>query len=188
MGLKVINSKLETPNSKLRILGIDPGSRITGYGVIELQGRRSVYLGSGCVRVEEETFPERLRAIFEGVGAVVAEFQPNEIAIEKVFVQRNVDSALKLGQARGAALCAVMNQALPIAEYSPAEIKKALVGRGAADKQQVQHMVKTLLQLVESPASDASDALACALCHSHTRQTLQALPATVRGRRGGRWR
>jgi len=172
----------------MRILGIDPGSRITGYGVIELQGRRAVYLGSGCVRVETETFPERLRAIFDGVGEVVAEYQPNEIAIEKVFVQRNVDSALKLGQARGAALCAVMNRALPIAEYSPAEIKKALVGRGGAGKQQVQHMVKTLLQLIESPATDAADALACALCHSHTRQTLNALPAEVRGRRGGRWR
>jgi crossover junction endodeoxyribonuclease RuvC len=171
-----------------RILGIDPGSRMTGYGVIEIQGRRTVYLASGCVKVDDETFPERLRAIFDGIGAVVAEYQPTEIAIEKVFVQRNVDSALKLGQARGAAICAVMNRALPIAEYSPAEIKKALVGRGAADKLQVQHMVKTLLQLVESPKADAADALACALCHSHIRQTMNAMPAAVRGMRGGRWR
>jgi crossover junction endodeoxyribonuclease RuvC len=172
----------------MRILGIDPGSRVTGYGVIELQGRRTVYLGSGCVKVGAEAFPERLRAIFDGVGAVVAEFQPNEIAIEKVFVQRNVDSALKLGQARGAAICAVMTRSLPLAEYSPAEVKKALVGRGAADKRQVQHMVKMLLQLVEYPNSDAADALACALCHSHIRQTLNAIPAAVRGMRGGRWR
>jgi len=171
----------------VRILGIDPGSRITGYGVIELRGRQSVYLGSGCVRVKEESFPERLRAIFDGIGAVVREFAPEEIAVEKVFVQRNVDSALKLGQARGAALCAVMAQSLPIAEYSPAEIKKAVVGRGGADKQQVQHMVKTLLQLVEYPRVDAADALACALCHSHHRQTLIVLPALAR-RRGGRWR
>jgi len=171
-----------------RILGIDPGSRITGYGVIELQGRRTVYLASGCVRVDEETFPERLRGIFDGIGEVVAEYRPSEIAIEKVFVQRNVDSALKLGQARGAAICAVLSRSLPIAEYSPAEIKKALVGRGAADKQQVQHMVKTLLQLIESPQADAADALACALCHSHTRQTMNAMPAAVRGMRGGRWR
>jgi len=172
----------------MRILGIDPGSRITGYGVIELQGRRTVYLGSGCVKVGDEAFPERLRAIFDGVGEVVAEFQPDEIAIEKVFVQRNVDSALKLGQARGAAICAVMSRSIPIAEYSPTEIKKALVGRGAADKPQVQHMVKTLLQLIETPSADAADALACALCHGHTRQTLNAMPVAVRGRRGGRWR
>jgi len=188
MHLNINNSKLETRNSKLRILGIDPGSRITGYGVIEIQGRRTVYLASGCVRVDDETFPERLRAIFDGIGEVMAEYRPGEIAIEKVFVQRNVDSALKLGQARGAAICAVMNRSLPIAEYSPAEIKKALVGRGAADKQQVQHMVKTLLQLIDSPTPDAADALACALCHSHTRQTLNAMPAAVRGMRGGRWR
>jgi crossover junction endodeoxyribonuclease RuvC len=171
-----------------RILGIDPGSRITGYGVIELRGRRSVYVSSGCVRVDDISFPDRLRAIFDGVVAVVTEYQPTEIAIEKVFVQRNVDSALKLGQARGAAICAVMNRVLPIAEYSPAQIKQALVGRGAADKRQVQHMVKTLLQLIESPKEDAADALACALCHSHTRQTLSAMPAAVRGMRGGRWR
>ena len=188
MQFNINDTKLETRNPKLRILGIDPGSRITGYGVIEVQGNRSTYLVSGCVRVDDETFPERLRAIFDGIGAVVAEYQPTEIAIEKVFVQRNVDSALKLGQARGAAICAVMNRSLPIAEYSPAQIKLALVGRGAADKHQVQHMVKTLLQLVESPQADAADALACALCHSHTRQTLNALPAAVRGMRGGRWR
>jgi len=171
-----------------RILGIDPGSRITGYGVIEVQGRRTVYLASGCVRVDDENFPERLRTIFEGVGEVVARYQPTEIAIEKVFVQRNVDSALKLGQARGAAICAVVSRSLPVAEYSPAQIKQALVGRGAAAKEQVQHMVKTLLQLIETPPADAADALACALCHSHIRQTLNALPIAVRGMRGGRWR
>lgn len=174
-------------NTPRRILGIDPGSRITGYGVIELRGRQTVYIASGCVRVDDDGFPERLRAIFDGIGAVVAEYAPAEIAVEKVFVQRNVDSALKLGQARGAALCAVMTQSLPIAEYSPAEIKKALVGRGAADKRQVQHMVKTLLQLTDYPQADAADALACALCHGHTRQTLNVLPALGR-RRGGRWR
>ena len=172
----------------MRILGIDPGSRITGYGVIEIEGRRTVYLGSGSVKVVDDSFPERLRAIFDGVTAVVAEYQPDEIAIEKVFVQRNVDSALKLGQARGAAICAVMDRSLPIAEYSPAQIKQALVGRGAADKQQVQHMVKTLLQLIESPEVDAADALACALCHCHIRQTLSAMPVAVRGLRRGRWR
>lgn len=171
-----------------RILGIDPGSRVTGYGVIELQGRGSRYVASGCVRMKQEEFPERLRAIFDALSRIVAEFQPAEVAIEKVFVQRNVDSALKLGQARGAALCAVMNQSLPVAEYAPTQIKQALVGRGGATKEQVQHMVKTLLQLVDTPPMDASDALACALCHGHTRQTMTRLPSTVRGLRAGRWR
>jgi crossover junction endodeoxyribonuclease RuvC len=186
--LKTRNYQVETRNSKLRILGIDPGSRMTGYGVIEIQGRRTVYLASGCVRADDDSFPERLRAIFDGVGAVVAEFQPTEIAIEKVFVQRNVDSALKLGQARGAAICAVVSRSLPVAEYSPAQIKQALVGRGAAAKEQVQHMVRTLLQLTETPQADAADALACALCHSHVQQTMGRLPASVQGMRGGRWR
>ena len=171
-----------------RILGIDPGSRLTGYGVIEVRGQRAEYIASGCVRMADEDFAQRLRAIFEGVGEVVERYRPTEIAIEKVFVQRNVDSALKLGQARGAAICAVVSRSLPIAEYSPAQIKQALVGRGAAAKEQVQHMVKTLLQLIESPQADAADALACALCHSHTRQTMSRLPVVVRGMREGRWR
>ena len=171
-----------------RILGIDPGSRVTGYGLIEVHGRESRHLASGCVRMEHSEFPERLRAIFDGLGRIVAEYRPSEVAIEKVFVQRNVDSALKLGQARGAALCAVMQQSVSVAEYSPAEIKQALVGRGGATKQQVQHMVKTLLRLDATPAADAADALACALCHGHTRATLARLPVMVRGLRAGRWR
>lgn len=171
-----------------RILGIDPGSRVTGYGLIEIEGRSTRYVASGCVRMEHSEFPERLRAIFDGLGRIVAEFRPTEVAIEKVFVQRNVDSALKLGQARGAALCAVMQQTLAVAEYSPAEIKQALVGRGGATKEQVQHMVRTLLQLDAAPPADAADALACALCHGHTRATLVKLPAAARGMRAGRWR
>ena len=172
----------------IRIMGIDPGSRMTGYGVIEIQDRRTVYIASGCVRMHDQDFPERLRVIFEGVGEVVERYQPTEIAIEKVFVQRNVDSALKLGQARGAAICAVVSRSLPVAEYSPTQIKQALVGRGAAAKEQVQHMVKALLQLIDYPQVDAADALACALCHSHTQQTLGRMPAAVQGMRRGRWR
>src|SRR3569832_926356 len=136
----------------------------------------------------QDEFPERLRAIFDGLSRLVAEYRPNEVAIEKVFVQRNVDSALKLGQARGAALCAVMNQALPVAEYAPTQIMQALVGRGGATKEQVQHMVRTLLQLSATPPADAADALACALCHGHTRETLTRLPITVRGLRAERRR
>ena len=172
----------------IRILGIDPGSRMTGYGVIEVQGGRTLYIASGCVRMADEDFPQRLRTIFEGVGEVVDKYQPTATAIEKVFVQRNVDSALKLGQARGAAICAVVSRSLPIAEYSPTQIKQALVGRGAAAKEQVKHMVKMLLQIDESPQEDAADALACALCHSHTQQTMGRMPAAVQGMRGGRWR
>ena len=170
-----------------RIMGIDPGSRITGYGVIEVQGRRTVHIVSGCVRMKDDDFPQRLRTIFEGLGEVLERHRPTEIAIEKVFMQRNADSALKLGQARGAAICAVVSRSLPIAEYSPRQIKQALVGRGAAAKEEVQHMVKTLLQLIESPQEDAADALACALCHSHTRQTMDRLPIALQGIRGGRW-
>jgi crossover junction endodeoxyribonuclease RuvC len=172
----------------IRILGIDPGSRMTGYGIIEVQGGRTVYIASGCVRMNDEDFPQRLRTIFEGLGEVVDRYQPTETAIEKVFVQRNVDSALKLGQARGAAICAVVSRSLPLAEYSPTQIKQALVGRGAAAKEQVKHMVKILLQIDESPQEDAADALACALCHSHTQQTMGRMPAAVQGMRGGRWR
>ena len=172
----------------IRILGIDPGSRMTGYGIIEVQGGRTVYIASGCVRMADEDFPQRLRTIFEGLGEVVDRYRPTATAIEKVFVQRNVDSALKLGQARGAAICAVVSRSLPIAEYSPTQIKQALVGRGAAAKEQVKHMVKILLQIDESPQEDAADALACALCHSHTQQTMGRMPAAVQGMRGGRWR
>jgi crossover junction endodeoxyribonuclease RuvC len=161
---------------------------MTGYGIIEVQDGRTLYIASGCVRMDGEDFPQRLRIIFEGVGEVVDRYQPTATAIEKVFVQRNVDSALKLGQARGAAICAVVSRSLPIAEYSPTQIKQALVGRGAAAKEQVKHMVRMLLQIHESPQEDAADALACALCHSHTRQTMSRMPTAVQGMRGGRWR
>ncbi len=180
------------PNTMTRILGIDPGSRITGYGIIEVHGGRHVHVADGCLRVGEGELPQRLGAIFAGIEAVLEEYAPMQAAVVRVFVQRNVDSALKLGQARGAAICAVVQRGLPVAEYTPAEIKKALVGRGAAAKEQVQHMVKALLALEETPAADAADALACALCHGHTRQTLLHVPAggklrSGRTKRGG-WR
>lgn len=157
----------------MRILGIDPGSRVTGFGVIDIERNQLVYVASGCVRADGTSFPLRLKVIFEGVSKIVSQYRPDEMAIEKVFVQRNVDSALKLGQARGAALCAAIVQSLAIFEYSPAEIKQAVVGRGRADKLQVQHMVKILLGLEGTPASDAADALACAVCHYHTNKTAQ---------------
>jgi crossover junction endodeoxyribonuclease RuvC len=157
------------------ILGIDPGSRITGYGVIRMGRQRAEYVHSGCIVVGDLPFPERLCGIFDGLTRVVNEFAPEEAAIEKVFMQRNVESALKLGQARGAAMVAVAKLAVSVHEYSPNSIKQAIVGRGHADKTQIQHMVRALLNLTKAPPADASDALAIALCHAHTRQGLNAL-------------
>jgi crossover junction endodeoxyribonuclease RuvC len=155
----------------LRILGLDPGSRRTGYGVIERRGADWVHVAHGCVTVAaaQESLPERLRVIFESLREIVATHVPGEVAIERVFVNRNVDSALKLGQARGAALCAVP-QGLPVFEYAPRAIKLALVGSGAAEKVQVAHMIRTLLGLQGRIAPDAADALAVAVCHAHTRR------------------
>jgi crossover junction endodeoxyribonuclease RuvC len=156
-----------------RIIGIDPGSRVTGYGVIDQDGQDISYIASGCIRTSDSSFPERLGTIFTGVGQVLDEFRPDEMAIEQVFVNKNADSALKLGQARGAAICAGAHRSLPVAEYAPREIKQAIVGRGGAAKDQVQHMVCVLLQLTASPPSDAADALAVAICHGHVQSTQQ---------------
>ncbi len=170
----------------MRILGIDPGSRITGYGVIDMEGSRAVHVASGCIQVRDEALPARLKTIFEGVTALIQDYRPNEMAVEIVFMNRNADSALKLGQARGAALVAGVNQKLPVFEFTPAQIKQAIVGRGNAGKAQVQYMVKALLVLAHTPSSDAADALAVALCHAHTRQGLLGMRG-VRGRRGRRF-
>lgn len=167
----------------IRILGIDPGSRFTGFGIIESDGRRSArYVTSGCVRVSGESWAERLGVIFSAVDELVTTHRPQEMAIERVFMHRNADSALKLGQARGAAICAVIQHQVPVHEYSPAEIKQSVVGRGNAAKEQVQHMVRILLNLPGSPQADAADALAAALCHGNTRATLAQIANTTRGR------
>jgi crossover junction endodeoxyribonuclease RuvC len=170
-----------------RILGIDPGSLITGYGVIDIDGRRSVHVASGCFELHGDELPVRLKRIFDGLREVVRSHRPDEMAIEQVFMHRNADSALKLGQARGAAICAGMDLALPVFEYSARQVKQAIVGRGGAAKTQVQHMVRILLSLTSIPQADTADALAVALCHGHTRGTLEHLPA-VRGMRRGRLR
>ncbi len=153
-----------------RILGIDPGSRITGYGILDLRPNKIIYVSSGCIRTTEETFPERLKQIFIELSEVAQTYQPNELAIEQIFMHKNADSALKLGQARGAAICAGVANNLPVFEYPSRVVKKAVVGKGAADKIQVRHMVKYLLQITGTLQIDASDALAIALCHSHQRQ------------------
>ncbi len=150
-----------------RILGIDPGFRTTGLGVIESDGHHSLYIVSGVVKVENLSLSQRLRKIHEAVREVIDEFTPDLVAIEKVFVHKNVDSALKLGQARGAAICAAAAYGIDVCEYSPREIKKAAVGAGGASKEQVQHMVQMILALGEGLSEDASDALAVAICHAH---------------------
>jgi len=167
----------------VRILGIDPGSRITGYGVIDVEGNQSRYVTSGCIRINSDDWGQRLGTIFTELGSIIREFNPHEFAVEQVFMHRNADSALKLGQARGAAICAGVSHDLMLSEYAAKSIKQAVVGKGAAKKDQVQHMVKVLLNLSASPQEDAADALAVALCHAHTAQTLRQLPAT-KTRRG----
>jgi crossover junction endodeoxyribonuclease RuvC len=170
-----------------RILGIDPGSWITGYGVIDMHTNRATHLAHGALRLPEGELPARLKAIFDGVTAIILEFQPAEMAVERVFMNRNADSALKLGQARGAAIVAGVNLALPIFEFTPAQIKQAIVGKGNADKTQIQHMIRLLLNLQETPGADAADALAVALCHGHTREGLARMQG-VQGLRNGRLR
>jgi crossover junction endodeoxyribonuclease RuvC len=154
----------------VRILGIDPGSVLTGYGIIELHHRQSIYVTSGCIRVGKKSWVERLGIIFEDLSMLIETHQPSVAAIEQVFVHKNVASALKLGQARGAALVAAARQGLAVAEYAPRQIKKAISGYGGAEKNQIQHMVQMLLGLSGLPQSDAADALAVALCHAHQEQ------------------
>lgn len=155
-----------------RILGIDPGSRVTGFGIIDSDGRHSIHRVSGCIRTESKDFNSRLGEIFQGLSELIAQERPQEVAVEQVFVAANPSSALKLGHARGAAVTAAVAAGLPVYEYSPREVKQALVGTGAADKEQVQHMVRLLLNIDRKLALDQSDALGVALCHAHSHATL----------------
>ena len=164
------------------LLGIDPGSRITGYGVIEEVGSRCAYVASGCIRIQEAPLPERLQQIYDGITTVVQRYCPQSVGIEQVFMSKNADSALKLGQARGAAIVASTNQGLEVSEYSARQVKQAVVGTGAADKTQVQHMVKSILGLDATPQADAADALGVALCHAHTRTSLIRMAGVTRRR------
>jgi crossover junction endodeoxyribonuclease RuvC len=161
----------------MRILGIDPGSRITGFGIIDVQGEDVTLVQQGVIRAGDGEFTARLGIIFEGLRKLMQDHAPHEVAVETVFISHNANSALKLGQARGAAVCAAISMGLPVAEYSPRSVKQAIVGRGGADKVQVQHMVGVLLQVREALAEDAADALAVALCHQHTRQTVNRMQA-----------
>lgn len=150
------------------ILGIDPGSRKTGFGIIQTVGDKSSYIASGIIKVEKYEFSDRLKYIFSDLQQIIEQYSPNIMVVEQVFVANNANSALKLGQARGAAIVAGATADLAIHEYSARQIKQAVVGTGSADKKQVQMMVSRLLNLSTTPQEDAADALAAALCHAHT--------------------
>jgi crossover junction endodeoxyribonuclease RuvC len=162
---------------RLRILGIDPGSRLTGFGVLDCVEDTASYVASGAVNTIEGEFTDRIKLIYRSVNALVSEYRPEVVAIESVFISRNAGSALKLGHARSAAICATFEFDLDVFEYAPREIKQAVVGTGSATKEQVQHMVCSMLQLDGVPSPDAADALATALCHANQRR----LQATYRG-------
>ncbi len=170
-----------------RILGIDPGLRVTGFGIIEKHGNQLVYVASGCIKSNDrQALPERLKTLFAGISEVIATYVPDQAAVEKVFVNVNPQSTLLLGQARGAAISALVHAGLPVAEYTALQTKQAVVGHGKAAKDQVQAMVIRLLNLPGAPTADAADALACAICHAHGGQGLGALATTGFRVRGGR--
>ncbi|MCE3043939.1 MULTISPECIES: crossover junction endodeoxyribonuclease RuvC [Legionella] len=157
------------------ILGIDPGSRVTGYGIVREEKRKLVYVDSGCIRTSDAELSQRLLEIFNGICLLMDNYTPDEVAIEQVFMHQNPNSALKLGHARGVAMVAAASHRVKISEYSPREVKQAIAGYGAAEKEQVKRMVVSLLMLNKAPQSDAADALAIAICHCHNRRTLKAL-------------
>ncbi|MBK8891746.1 MAG: crossover junction endodeoxyribonuclease RuvC [Dechloromonas sp.] len=170
-----------------RIVGIDPGLRVTGFGVIERHGSDLIYVASGCIKSNgKQSLPERIRTLFAGISEIIATYAPDQAAVEKVFVNVNPQSTLLLGQARGAALSALVHAGLPVAEYTALQVKQAVVGQGKAAKEQVQHMVIRLLELPGAPNADAADALACAICHAHGGQGLGALATAGYRIRGGR--
>jgi crossover junction endodeoxyribonuclease RuvC len=181
-----LHSTAATPALVRRILGIDPGLRVTGFGVISATGSTLTYLTCGCIKSDaREPLPQRLQIILHDLGVIIARLHPTEVAIEKVFVNVNPQSTLLLGQARGAAISAAVQAGLPVAEYTALQVKQAVVGNGKAAKEQVQDMVKRLLKLSGAPSADAADALACAIAHAHGAQGLRGLrQAGYRMRRG----
>jgi crossover junction endodeoxyribonuclease RuvC len=174
-------------NDSLRILGIDPGLRITGFGVIDKLGSQLAYVTSGCIKTnEKQSLPERIKTILDGIAEVIETQRPHQAVVEKVFVNVNPQSTLLLGQARGAAIAALVTANLPVSEYTALQVKQAVVGQGKAAKEQVQHMVRRLLKLPGDPSPDAADALACAICHAHGGQGMGNLPTQGFRVRNGR--
>ncbi len=166
------------------ILGVDPGSRKTGFGIINTLHGQPEYVVSGVICPEYDSLPDRLKQIHQYLCDVIDEYCPQEMAVEQVFMAKSAASALKLGQARGAVIVAAVNHDLPVAEYEAKKVKQSVVGNGGADKTQVQHMVKHLLKLSGTPQEDAADALAVALCHANTHQNLVAMAQAKHFRRG----
>ena len=162
----------------IRIFGIDPGLQVTGFGIIESDGRSSRYIHSGNIKAKnpkgDVSIPGRLGIIFNKLSEAIEQFQPDEIAVEEVFLNKNASSSLKLGHARGAAICAAVQQHIPVSEYSARSVKQAIVGTGSATKDQIQHMVLRLLALRGELQADEADALAVSLCHAHTALMLNA--------------
>lgn len=152
----------------IRILGIDPGLRITGFGIIDKVGSKLTYVSSGCIKTSGDQLPQRLKIILDSLKTIIREHEPDHVAIEHVFVNINPKSTLLLGQARGAAICAAVIHNLIVTEYTALQIKQAVVGNGHAAKEQVQEMIMRLLNLGGKPGTDAADALACAICHAHS--------------------
>ena len=165
------------------ILGIDPGSQKTGFGIIECVHGRFTYVTSGVIRLPPGALPQRLRVVADSVTQLVNDYCPSELAIEQVFMAKSAGAALKLGQARGAAIVPCVMTGMAVGEYSARQIKQSVVGTGSADKRQVQHMVMNLLHLPAAPQEDAADALAAALCHAHTRASLVSLAGATAVRR-----
>jgi crossover junction endodeoxyribonuclease RuvC len=170
----------------LRILGIDPGLQVTGFGILDKVGQQLSYVASGCIKTPDGELPERLKEILESLGTVITQHQPQQVAVEKVFVNVNPQSTLMLGQARGAAICAAVLANLPVAEYTALQVKQAVVGNGHASKEQVQQMVQRLLKLSGPPGPDAADALACAICHAHGGQGMGKLATAGYRMKNGR--
>ncbi|MFU2486506.1 crossover junction endodeoxyribonuclease RuvC [Thauera sp. WH-1] len=169
-----------------RILGLDPGLRITGFGLVDQLGSQLRYVASGCIKTRDGELPGRLKTLLDGVREVIDTYRPDVVVVEKVFVNVNPQSTLLLGQARGAVICGAVSRDLPVAEYTALQVKQSVVGYGKAHKEQVQHMVQRLLLLDASPSADAADALACAICHAHGAQGLGGLAGVGSRRRAGR--
>lgn len=163
------------------VLGIDPGSRKTGYGIVTLIGSEVNYLGSGCIHLANDPLYKRLQTIFNAVSSIIDQYKPTVMAIEETFLAKNVQSTIKLSEARAAAMLAGSNSNLEVYEYTPLQIKQAVVGYGAAQKEQVQFMVKNILRLNGTPQVDASDALACAICHAYTFRVTRLMPGVAIG-------
>ena len=170
-----------------RILGIDPGLRSTGFGIIDQTGNTLAYVASGCIKTDaDSTLPQRIKTLLDGLVEIIATYRPQQAAVEIVFVNVNPQSTLLLGQARGAAVAALVTADLPVAEYTALQVKQAVVGHGKAAKEQVQAMVARLLKLPGAPSADAADALACAIAHAHGGQGMGALATLGRRVRRGR--